>query len=120
MADRLKICYKCKRSGHVAKDCPLFTPNAKYPEGQQPLETVSEDQTNIERIDDENALELADDEKEKLSELDSLTAKPYADDILLYAVPICGPYNALQGYKYRVKLTPGTAKRGKGMFCFHL
>lgn len=113
VADRMKICYKCKRSGHVAKDCPLFAPNADHPEVQQPLEMTSELSAQNDKFDDEGTLDLADDEKEKLSELDSLTAKPYTDDILLYAVPVCGPYNALQGYKYRVKLTPGNAKRGK-------
>jgi hypothetical protein len=43
-----------------------------------------------------------------------LTGRPLAEDILLYAIPVCGPYNALQSFKYRVKLTPGNAKRGKG------
>eukprot|EP00897_Mesotaenium_endlicherianum_P003139 jgi/Mesen1/2853/ME000174S02111 len=62
---------------------------------------------------EENVHELADDEKEKLTELDSLTGVPRADDVLLYAVPVCGPYSALQNYKYRVKLTPGSAKKGK-------
>ncbi|MCO5552037.1 hypothetical protein L7F22_005546 [Adiantum nelumboides] len=110
VADRVKICYKCKRSGHVAKDCPLFAPNLNYPEAQQPMSTTT---ATDYKSDDEGILDLADDEKEKLSELDLLTAKPYTDDILLYAVPVCGPYSALQGYKYRVKLTPGNAKRGK-------
>jgi hypothetical protein len=35
------------------------------------------------------------------------------DDHLLYAVPVCGPYASMQSFKYRVKLTPGTLKRGK-------
>ena len=64
--------------------------------------------------------ELADDEKEKLSELDMLTGRPFTEDILLYAIPICGPYNALQSFKYRVKLTPGNAKRGKGKFIMNI
>jgi hypothetical protein len=63
---------------------------------------------------EENVLELGDDEREKLTELDSLTGCPIASDVLLYAVPVCGPYQAFQGYKYRVKLTPGPAKKGKG------
>lgn len=49
----------------------------------------------------------------KLGELDSLTGCPRPEDTLLYAVPVCGPYNALQNYKYKVKLTPGTLKKGK-------
>jgi hypothetical protein len=48
-----------------------------------------------------------------LKELDSLTGCPRADDVLMYAVPVCGPYAALANYKFKVKLTPGTLKKGK-------
>jgi hypothetical protein len=48
-----------------------------------------------------------------LKELDSLTGCPQADDVLMYAVPVCGPYAALANYKFKVKLTPGTLKKGK-------
>ncbi|RKP34361.1 fibronectin-binding protein A N-terminus-domain-containing protein [Dimargaris cristalligena] len=51
--------------------------------------------------------------EDNVSLLDSLTATPFADDILLSAVPVCAPYTALQNYKYKVKLTPGTLKKGK-------
>lgn len=33
--------------------------------------------------------------------------------MLCYAVPICAPYATLAKYKFRVKLTPGTGKKGK-------
>jgi len=42
-----------------------------------------------------------------------LTGKPHPDDALLYALPICAPYQTLSQYTYRVKLTPGNMKRGK-------
>ncbi|KAJ7397039.1 Nuclear export mediator factor Nemf [Pitangus sulphuratus] len=45
--------------------------------------------------------------------LDSLTGQPHPEDILLFAVPICAPYTAMTNYKYKVKLTPGTQKKGK-------
>ncbi|NWU89006.1 NEMF factor, partial [Upupa epops] len=45
--------------------------------------------------------------------LDSLTGQPHPEDILLFAVPICAPYTAMSNYKYKVKLTPGTQKKGK-------
>ncbi|KFO61948.1 Nuclear export mediator factor Nemf [Corvus brachyrhynchos] len=45
--------------------------------------------------------------------LDSLTGQPQPEDILLFAVPICAPYTAMTNYKYKVKLTPGTQKKGK-------
>lgn len=67
-------------------------------------------------MDEDDIHELGDEEKEKLIDLDYLTGIPVASDILLYAVPVCAPYNALQTYKYRVKITPGTAKKGKGIF----
>eukprot|EP00879_Flechtneria_rotunda_P033200 GHRR01036747.1.p1 GENE.GHRR01036747.1~~GHRR01036747.1.p1 ORF type:complete len:284 (+),score=152.69 GHRR01036747.1:384-1235(+) len=50
-----------------------------------------------------------------LKELDSLTGCPRPDDVLMYAVPVCGPYAALANYKYKVKLTPGTLKKGKAV-----
>ena len=32
--------------------------------------------------------------------LDSLTGIPSADDILLFAIPVCAPYNTMQNYKW--------------------
>lgn len=46
-------------------------------------------------------------------ELTKLTGTPHAEDLLLYAVPVCAPYQTLSKYAYRVKLTPGNMKRGK-------
>lgn len=45
--------------------------------------------------------------------LDSLTGQPHLEDVLLFAVPVCAPYTALSNYKHKVKLTPGTQKKGK-------
>ncbi|KAG7203097.1 hypothetical protein KM043_010219 [Ampulex compressa] len=45
--------------------------------------------------------------------LDQLTGKPVQEDELLFAVPVIAPYNTLLNYKFKVKLTPGTGKRGK-------
>ncbi|NXJ90609.1 NEMF factor, partial [Corythaixoides concolor] len=45
--------------------------------------------------------------------LGSLTGQPHPEDVLLFAVPICAPYTAMTNYKYKVKLTPGTQKKGK-------
>ncbi|XP_043930219.1 nuclear export mediator factor NEMF [Protopterus annectens] len=45
--------------------------------------------------------------------LDSLTGQPHSEDILLFAVPVCAPYTAMTNYKFKVKLTPGTQKKGK-------
>ncbi|KAL1461067.1 hypothetical protein WDU94_012998, partial [Cyamophila willieti] len=45
--------------------------------------------------------------------LDSLTGQPCNEDELLFAVPVIAPYVTLTNYKYKVKLMPGTGKRGK-------
>ncbi|XP_069118098.1 ribosome quality control complex subunit NEMF-like [Argopecten irradians] len=58
---------------------------------------------------DEETTHTADD----LQMLDSLTGIPVTEDELLYAIPVCAPYNCLNNYKYKVKLTPGSTKRGK-------
>ncbi|KFB52742.1 AGAP002680-PA-like protein [Anopheles sinensis] len=45
--------------------------------------------------------------------LDTLTGQPVDEDELLFAIPVVAPYQSLHNYKYKVKLTPGTGKRGK-------
>lgn len=45
--------------------------------------------------------------------LSSLTGQPHPEDVLLFAVPVCAPYTALSNYKHKVKLTPGSQKKGK-------
>ncbi|XP_039283383.1 nuclear export mediator factor NEMF homolog isoform X3 [Nilaparvata lugens] len=45
--------------------------------------------------------------------LDSLTGCPLPEDELLFAVPVIAPYNTIQNYKYKIKMMPGTSKRGK-------
>lgn len=85
--------------------------NTVDPESNLGRTTLTENERLAFQEDDIH--ELADDEKEKLTELDTLTGIPLPNDILLYAVPVCGPYNALQSYKFHVKITPGTAKKGK-------
>ncbi|XP_066282400.1 ribosome quality control complex subunit NEMF-like isoform X1 [Branchiostoma lanceolatum] len=61
---------------------------------------------------------------EASSVLDTLTGCPHPEDILLFAIPVCAPYSAMNNFKYKVKLVPGSNKKGKvaktalGMFTF--
>ncbi|GMT32425.1 hypothetical protein PFISCL1PPCAC_23722 [Pristionchus fissidentatus] len=45
--------------------------------------------------------------------IETLTGDPTPEDTLLYAVVCVAPYQVLSDYKYKVKLIPGTGKRGK-------
>jgi predicted ribosome quality control (RQC) complex YloA/Tae2 family protein len=57
---------------------------------------------------DEDEAEIDEESGAKdVDDADKLTGSPLADDVILYAVPVCGPYLSLQSFKYRVKLTPG-------------
>ncbi|KAL0075765.1 fibronectin-binding protein A N-terminus-domain-containing protein [Phycomyces blakesleeanus] len=66
-------------------------------------------------LKEENITMLEADEVANLSVLDSLTPNPLPEDIIHFAIPVCAPYNSLQKYKYKVKLTPGSLKRGKAI-----
>eukprot|EP01087_Luapelamoeba_hula_P012793 TRINITY_DN3609_c0_g1_i2.p1 TRINITY_DN3609_c0_g1~~TRINITY_DN3609_c0_g1_i2.p1 ORF type:complete len:1124 (+),score=235.87 TRINITY_DN3609_c0_g1_i2:56-3427(+) len=63
-------------------------------------------------IDEEGGSLLTDEDKKNVNELDTLTGIPKEQDLLLYAVPVCGPYHIFQNYKYKVKLLPGKGKKG--------
>ncbi|ORY93012.1 fibronectin-binding protein A N-terminus-domain-containing protein [Syncephalastrum racemosum] len=76
-----------------------------------------EDETETIRqmLKEENITMLEAEEAANLTNLDSLTATPLPEDIIHFAIPVCAPYNVVQKYKYRVKLTPGSLKRGKAL-----
>ncbi|KAI8921026.1 hypothetical protein DFJ77DRAFT_448289 [Powellomyces hirtus] len=63
---------------------------------------------------EENIAPLPDDVTDT-SYLDNLTGVPHHTDILLHAVPVCAPWSALTKYKYKAKLVPGAAKKGKAI-----
>ncbi|EFN57403.1 hypothetical protein CHLNCDRAFT_57209 [Chlorella variabilis] len=56
---------------------------------------------------------LGEEERDKLTQLDQLTGVPRGEDILLFAVPVCAPYQVLASFKFKVKIIPGTLKKGK-------
>lgn len=74
-------------------------------------ERKKQEQLEIQNILDEEGI-LDEEEGKQADEIDKLTGKPLAEDVLLYAVPVCGPYSAIRSFKYSVKLTPGTMKKG--------
>jgi len=52
-------------------------------------------------------------ESQDISEIDKLTGVPSRKDALQFGIPMLAPYTTIQSYKYKVKITPGTQKRGR-------
>jgi len=65
-------------------------------------------------LNEEGVTTLTDAEKDALNSLSLLTGNPLESDILHFAVTMCAPYSALTQVVFKVKLLPGTQKRGKG------
>ena len=66
-----------------------------------------------EAMEEEDQIEDQQQNLEDVQVLQSITGIPHAEDTLLYCIPVCGPYTALLNYKFKVKLIPGSTKRGK-------
>ncbi|VDK37675.1 unnamed protein product [Taenia asiatica] len=49
----------------------------------------------------------------EVSMLETLTGQPVVEDSLLFALPFCAPFSALQKLKYKAKLLPGVQKKGE-------
>ncbi|OAA62455.1 DUF814 domain containing protein [Niveomyces insectorum RCEF 264] len=64
--------------------------------------------------DDGGASHTADDDG-SLDVLAALVGRPAPGDVLLEAVPVCAPWAALNRLKYKVKLQPGSTKKGRAM-----
>ncbi|KAF0686277.1 Aste57867_21883 [Aphanomyces stellatus] len=60
-------------------------------------------------------LEQEEEEAQNATFLETFTGNPLPNDILLFAMPMCAPYSTLELYTYKVKLTPGTQKKGKAV-----
>ena len=59
----------------------------------QPTGTTSAEQAEIQQLlAEENVEVLTEGDRDRLTQLDSLTGVPRGDDILLFALPMCAPY----------------------------
>ncbi|CAI5707598.1 unnamed protein product [Peronospora farinosa] len=74
---------------------------------------TSEEYFRQQREKKEKFLEEQEDEAEGIDFFDAFIGEPLPNDIVLFAMPMCAPYAALTKYKYKVKLTPGSQKKGK-------
>jgi len=71
-------------------------------------------QEKLEQLSEEDIARIKEIQAQGLGvNLSSLTSNPIPEDVLLFALPVCAPYDSLKDYKYKVKLVPGTMKKGK-------
>lgn len=70
------------------------------------------EQKEVDAIMEEEGI-LDEEEGRAADDHDKLSGSLLPDDVFMYAVPVVGPYTALRNFKYKVKLTPGTLKKGK-------
>ncbi|KAL3991037.1 Fibronectin-binding protein A N-terminus (FbpA) family protein [Acanthocheilonema viteae] len=87
----------------------------EHEENASMIEEKAEPPTRPNEEEDDELLEadmaIMDTEETKI--LNSLTWRPLDGDVLLFALVIVAPYQTMHNFKYKVKLTPGTGKRGK-------
>uniref|UniRef100_A0A0N5B4N9 NFACT-R_1 domain-containing protein n=1 Tax=Strongyloides papillosus TaxID=174720 RepID=A0A0N5B4N9_STREA len=74
--------------------------------GKPPKEEPQEPEDDTDDEDDDK-------KDDDLSIINMLIGNPLPEDELLGSLIVVAPYQTLNNYKYRVKLTPGTGKRGK-------
>lgn len=58
---------------------------------------------------------LDDDEEQAATPLDALVGTPFVGDEILEAIPVCAPWAAMAKCKYKIKLQPGSTKKGKAI-----
>ncbi|KAL3287095.1 hypothetical protein HHI36_001579 [Cryptolaemus montrouzieri] len=97
----------CKESKKDKKNkdsnkTPMRKPGVRQPKPPQ-IKKEAEDGGEEEEIEVQAEVDM----------IDALTGIPTVEDELLFAVPVIAPYNTLSNYKFKVKLTPGTGKKGK-------
>ncbi|XP_039964722.1 nuclear export mediator factor NEMF homolog [Bactrocera tryoni] len=90
----------------------------KKAEEELNMQNTQKERRNFARKEElsQGAVEVDDDDMPAgadVAMLDALTGQPLEGDELLFVIPVVAPYQALQNYKFRVKLTPGTGKRGR-------
>ena len=106
--------------GHLSRDCQERPDETVHGQSNGRFQENTANEMDKIAMEEDDIHEIGEEEKGKLTDVDYLTGNPLPNDILLYAVPVCGPYSALQSYKYRVKIVPGTAKKGKGILSITL
>lgn len=102
----------------AARDKELaFQKERRRAQHQRTLKETAEHEEKRKALFEAGETEEVDAEEEsKQSEiLESLVGTPLKGDEILEAIPVCAPWAAMGKYKYKVKLQPGSLKKGKAV-----
>lgn len=77
---------------------------------QKTLKKIAEDEELRQQMLQKEA---EDSDSENLKVLDTLFGRPMKGDKIIEAIPTCAPLSAMKDYKYKIKIQPGSVKRGK-------
>jgi hypothetical protein len=75
-------------------------------EERKPPKTVTQKETPEEAAEEAEEIDdnFADNNQDEDAMISSITSSPLAEDALLFALPMCGPYSAMQRFKFKVKV----------------
>ncbi|KAF7587552.1 hypothetical protein BBP40_007063 [Aspergillus hancockii] len=82
---------------------------------QRAAEAERKRQAMFEEGGDDYDEETAAAEAADLEWIPALIGMPHPEDEILAAIPVCAPWAALGRYRYKVKLQPGSVKKGKAV-----
>uniref|UniRef100_A0A0K2TU66 Nuclear export mediator factor NEMF homolog [Apis florea] n=1 Tax=Lepeophtheirus salmonis TaxID=72036 RepID=A0A0K2TU66_LEPSM len=108
-----------RKNATLQKEAAKKAARQRTKERQQRKTTIvkkTESKTSGETLEEGDLLEDFDNKvtvSDEVDMLDSLTGIPVDEDELLFCVPIVAPYQVMTNYKFKVKVTPGTGKKGK-------
>jgi predicted ribosome quality control (RQC) complex YloA/Tae2 family protein len=100
-----KRCYVCGETGHERAACPMRETASSASQKKEIAALMSEEGL----AGGDSAAAQSSDEQQ----LEALISAPAADDALLFSLVCCAPWTATGRWKYKRKLVPGSAKRGK-------
>ena len=99
----------------IEKEETTVNENGKQANEHEAQQKRSQQKQKQRRIKDMEELDPEDMDRLNTSEFNhrGFTFAPKPEDSLLYALPVCGPTSSMLGFKFRVKLLPGSTKKGK-------
>jgi hypothetical protein len=94
--------------------------NQKAERENKRIRREREEEEIRELMREEKIDQISESDKKKIEEtlnlgqginLSSLTGKPAANDVIMFALPYCGPYDCMKDFKFKAKILPGGSQK---------